>query len=85
MKDNRQILEALKARAKEAREKAIADGRPIPSSKNPLIEKIKAAREKAVAEGKVTPRPQMSTKIYGLLKKMREAQMKKLNPNNTEE
>lgn len=73
MKDNRQIFEALKARAKESREKAIAEGKPIPSFKNPLIERMKAAREKAIAEGKATPRPQMPIKMAEILKKMREA------------
>lgn len=74
MEDKRQqFLETLKARAKESREKAIAEGRPIPSFKNPLIERMKAAREKAIAEGKATPRPQMPNKMTEILKKMREA------------
>lgn len=74
MEDKRTIfLSVLKARAKEAREKAIADGRPIPSSKNPLIEKIKAAREKAIAEGKAIPSSQMPNKMAEILKKRRKA------------
>ena len=73
MKDNRQIFEALKARAKESREKAIAEGKPIPSFKNPLIERMKAAGGKAIAEGKATPRPQIPNKMAEILKKMREA------------
>ena len=73
MKDNRQLLSALKARAKESREKAIAEGRTIPSIKNPILERMKAAREKAIAEGRV--RPQMPNKMAEILKKMKEAKM----------
>lgn len=73
MEDKRTIFfEALKARAKESREKT-TEGKPIPSFKNPLIERMKAARAKAIAEGKVTPRPQMPNRMAEILKKMREA------------
>ena len=41
MKRNK-ILEALRARAKEAREKAIAEGRPMPTmAENPMLKKLK--------------------------------------------
>lgn len=44
MNNRNNILKTLQARAKEAREKAIAEGRVIPSveHRNALIEKIKA-------------------------------------------
>lgn len=46
-----EVLEALRARAKEARERAIAEGRAIPSieHRNAFIERVKA---RAAASGK---------------------------------
>lgn len=76
MEDKRQnLLEILKARAKETREKALAEGKTIPSFKNPLIEKIKVARERAIADGKATPKQSMPTKISDILKKLKDAQV----------
>ena len=76
MEDKRkQFIEALKARAKETREKALAEGKTIPSFKNPLIEKIKAARERAIADGKATPKLSMPTKMSDILKKLKDAQV----------
>lgn len=51
MEKRNNILEALKARAKEAREKAIAEGRAIPSAgyRSAFIERMKA---RAAAQGK---------------------------------
>lgn len=59
MEDKRQqFLETLKARAKEAREKAIAEGRVIPSieHRNAFIERMKARA--AASEKTMSPMAQ---------------------------
>lgn len=75
MEDKRTIFfEALKARAKESREKA-TEVKPIPLFKNPLIERMKAAREKAIADGSVTP---STNKMADIFKRIMEVQMNKI-------
>ena len=53
-----EVLEALRARAKEAREKAIAEGRVIPSieHRNAFIERMKARA--AASEKTMSPMAQ---------------------------
>lgn len=53
-----EVLEALRARAKEAREKAIAEGRAIPSieHRNAFIERMKARA--AASEKTMSPMAQ---------------------------
>lgn len=80
MEDKRQqFLEALKARAKEAREKAIAEGKTVPTIKNPIMEKLRERAAKAKAEGKTARSyPAPNARFAELIKKMKEAKLNKI-------
>lgn len=80
MEDKRQqLLEALKARAKEARDKAIAEGKTVPTIKNPLMEKIRERAAKAKAEGKtVKSSPAPNPRFAELIKKMKETKLNQI-------
>ena len=71
-----QILEALRARAKEARERAIAEGRTIPSveHKNAFIERLKARAE---AQGKTfNPKPMTNERMQKIIERIKNRQNK---------
>ena len=73
MTDRNRLLETLKARVQEKREKAIAEGRTIPAREinHPLIERLKA---KALAEGReLKPQPIINERIKALIKKSKNA------------
>jgi hypothetical protein len=80
MEDKRQqFLETLKARAKEAREKASAEGKTVPTIKNPLMEKLRERAAKAKAEGKTAKSfPAPNARFAELIKKMKEAKLNKI-------
>lgn len=73
MTDRNRLLETLKARVQEKREKAIAEGRTIPTREinHPLIERLKA---KALAEGReLKPQPIINERIKALIEKSKNA------------
>lgn len=79
MEDKRaKLLATIKARAEEARNKAIAEGRPMPTpATNPMIQKL---IERAKAQG-VQPRPMTMQKmtreeIIARFKKLKESKKK---------
>ena len=69
MTDRNRLLETLKARVQEKRERALAEGRTIPAREinHPLIERLKA---KALAEGReLKPKPITNERIKALIEK----------------
>ena len=77
MTDRNRLLQTLKARVQEKREKAIAEGRTIPAREinHPLIERLKA---KAMAEGReLKPQPITNERIKALMERSRARTIKK--------
>lgn len=76
-KQQTQLLETLKARAKERRERAIAEGKILPTREisNPLYERLKA---RALAEGReLQPSHITDEKMKALVERMKARKIKK--------
>jgi hypothetical protein len=77
MTQQKKLLETLKARVQERREKAIAEGKPLQVREihNPLIEKLKA---RAKAEGKeLKPMPLTDERMKKMVERFKARTIKK--------